>query len=94
VKTNRDAIVRIARAHHDANVCADTHPAETAPWLVEIAHLDEASILRDTRAFFADNLDPKNVQPVIDAAARFGMIERRFDARDIISSAVLNRRLT
>jgi NitT/TauT family transport system substrate-binding protein len=92
INANRDAIERLARAHHDANVFANAHPDQTAPWLADVAKLDVASILQYTRAYLSEVLTPTDIQPMIDAAARFNIIDRSFDAREIISPAVLNLR--
>ena len=50
------------------------------------------SVKNSTRAMFAEALTVADVQVVIDAAARFKIIERAFDAKDMISPAVLNLR--
>lgn len=91
-RANVDLIQRFARAHHDTNVYANAHQAETAEWLSEIAKLDPAAIQRGRREIFAETLAPSDVQHVIDAVARFKLIERPFDARELISPAVLNLR--
>jgi ABC-type nitrate/sulfonate/bicarbonate transport system substrate-binding protein len=92
ISANRDAIERLARAHHDANVFANAHPDQTAPWLAEIAHLDVASVLQYNRAYLSEVLLAADIQPMIDAAARFNIIERSFDAKEIISPVVSNLR--
>jgi len=92
IGANRDAIVRLAHAHHDANVFANAHQDQTAPWLAEVARIDVATVLRGRRATFAETLNPASIQPVIDAAARLKVIDHSFDARDIISPVVLNLR--
>jgi len=39
-----------------------------------------------TRVHFSDNLDPKQIQPVLDASARYGVLTKNFPAADIIFS--------
>jgi NitT/TauT family transport system substrate-binding protein len=92
IAANRDAIERLARAHHDANVFANAHPDQTAPWLADVAKLDVAAVLQSNRAYMSEVLVPADIQPMIDAAARFNIIDRSFDAKEIISPAVLNLR--
>jgi NitT/TauT family transport system substrate-binding protein len=89
VDANRDTYVRLAHAHHDANVFANDHQDRTAPWLAEIAQVPLADILRGTRAVFATKLDLAQIQPVIDAAARFKVIEHTFDASELVSPTAL-----
>lgn len=94
INANRDTIERLARAHHDANVFANANPKLTAPWLAEVAHIDEATVLRGTRAYLSEVLLAADIQPMVDAATRFNIIDRSFDAKDIISPAVANLRFT
>jgi NitT/TauT family transport system substrate-binding protein len=87
-----ELLARFARAHHETNVFANAHPEQTAVWLAEIAKLEPAAIQRGRRETFAETLAVADVQRVVDAAARFKLIERAFDARELISPAVLNLR--
>jgi hypothetical protein len=59
----------MSRAHHDANVFANAHPDQTAPWLADVAKLDVTSILQYMRAYLSEVLTPTDIQPMIDAAA-------------------------
>lgn len=88
IAANSDAIVRLARAHHDANIFANAHHDQTAVWLSEAANVDLSAVQHAQRAYFADHLDPATIQPVIDASAKFGLIDKSFSARDIISPVV------
>jgi len=93
INADKDAFGRLARAHHDANVFANAHPDVTAPWLADFAHLDPVTVGTGQRAYMAESLNVADIQVVIDAAARYKVIEQSFDARDMISPAVLNLRL-
>jgi hypothetical protein len=42
--------------------------------------------LKMTRAKFETALEPREIQPVIDAAAKYKVIPKGFEARDIIAS--------
>jgi NitT/TauT family transport system substrate-binding protein len=92
VAGHADTIQRFARAHREANAFANAHPEQTAVWLGEVARLDPEAIRRGKREIFAETLLVADVQRVIDAAARFKVIDRAFDARELISPAVLNLR--
>jgi NitT/TauT family transport system substrate-binding protein len=89
---NRDTIVRLARATREINAFANAHPDQTAPWLAELAKVDVATIVSGKREIFAETLALGEIQPVIEAAARYKTIERAFDARGLVSPAIINLR--
>jgi NitT/TauT family transport system substrate-binding protein len=89
---NRDTIVRLARATREINAFANAHPDQTAPWLAELAKVDVATIVSGKREIFAETLALGEIQPVIEAAARYKTIERAFDARELVSPAIINLR--
>lgn len=86
IAANADVVRRFARALHAASVYANRHHAETVPLLAAFTNVDPQTIARSTREIFAETFEPRDFQPVIDAAARYGVIERRFDADVILSS--------
>ncbi len=65
---------------------ANTHQSQTAPILAKYSGIELATITHMTRARFETALDPRDIQPVIDAAARYKVIPKGFDARDIIAT--------
>jgi len=91
VNANRDTIERFARATLEINAFANAHPDQTAPWLAEFTKLPLDTILHSTRAVFAESLSVADIQLVVNAAARFKVIDRPFDARELIASVVLPR---
>lgn len=92
IDANRDTIVRLARAQREANAFANAHPDQTAPWLAEVAKVELQTIQHSKRELFAETLVLGNIQRVIEAAARYKVIERVFEARELISPVVLNLR--
>ena len=44
------------------------------------------------RAYVAPTVDPKDIQPVIDAAFRYGVIDKSLQADDLISGVALRAR--
>ena len=38
-----------------------------------------------TRAYAPPNLDPRDMQPIINVAAKYKLIEKAFDARELIA---------
>jgi NitT/TauT family transport system substrate-binding protein len=86
---NADAARRFARTMREAETYCNTHRAETAPLLAAFSGVDVQQVLRGGRDTFAAAFpDPKDLQPLIDSAAKYGTIERRFDALELISPAV------
>jgi hypothetical protein len=69
-----------------ASVYANTHQLQTAPTLAKYSGIELATVQHMGRAQFAPSLDPKDIQPVIDAAAKYKAIPKGFEARDIIAS--------
>lgn len=83
---NADVVRRFARAIRESEIYCNTHHTETAPLLAELAHVDVQQVLRGGRDTFAARyLDAKDFQPLIDAAARYGAIDHRFDGTELIS---------
>jgi NitT/TauT family transport system substrate-binding protein len=88
VAANQDAVQRFARVLREAAVFANAHRAETAPITASVSGVDLATVQRSTRATFAESLDPREFQTLIDAVAKYKVIDRSFNAQEIISPAV------
>jgi len=86
---NRDALVRFARVMHDAAVYCNAHPADTAPLVAEFDKVDVAVVGRMVRVPFAPYLDPRMIQPLVDVAYKYKVIDRDFDAAELISPLAL-----
>ena len=69
------------RALGDCNA----HHAETVPMISGFTGIDPATIAVMVRPIWALTLDPKDLQPTIDAAAKGKLIDKAFDARDLMS---------
>jgi NitT/TauT family transport system substrate-binding protein len=70
----------------EASTYVNAHFAETAPLVAEFTKIEIANVRKMHRTFTATTLDPAQLQPVIDAAARFEHIPRTFSAREIVWS--------
>jgi NitT/TauT family transport system substrate-binding protein len=90
IDAHREAIRRYARAQRLATIFANEHPDQTAPWLAQFARVDVDAIDHSKREVFDESIVLPHIQVVIDAAARYKVIERPFDARDLVSPVVLN----
>ncbi len=90
ISANADATRRFANAILDGNAYANAHPDQTLPWLIDFAKIDPALAKKARREHFGDSLDPAQIQVEVDALAKLKVIDRSFDAKDMIAPAVLN----
>jgi NitT/TauT family transport system substrate-binding protein len=74
-----------ARAVREAAAYVNAHHDETVDLIARFTSIDPAVVRRMTRTEDGTTLDPRLVQPVIDAAARYKDIPVAFDAREIIA---------
>lgn len=84
VDAHRDLAQRFAGAMRDTARWANVAHAATAAMLSQTSKLPIAVAERMHRAYYGESLSPALIQPVIDAAARYGVIEQRFPARDLL----------
>ena len=86
---NRATIERFVRVMHDAAVYCNGHQADTVDMMAELAKQDPAVERRMKRIQFAEYLTPVSIQPLIDAAARYKVIDAPFNAQELISPYAL-----
>jgi len=83
---NADAVRRFGRVWAQAATYVGSHPAETAPLVADFTKTDLAVVQKMSRATYGTTLEPAAVQPLIDAAAKYGFLERPFPARELFWS--------
>jgi ABC-type nitrate/sulfonate/bicarbonate transport system substrate-binding protein len=66
---------------------SNAHHAESAPILAKYSKIPAETITHMRRGDFAERFDPALIQPVIDAAAKYGIIAVPFRASEIIFGA-------
>ena len=81
---NSDLVRRLTQALYDAARWANGHHNETAPILAKYAKLDLERIRSMNRTRYATSLDPKLMQPVLDVAIKYQLIEKPMNASDLI----------
>lgn len=86
---NRDTIDRFVRVMHDAAVYCNAHPADTVEMMADLAKMDPAVEGRMKRVLFAEYLTPGTIQPLIDVAAKYKLIDAPFNAQELISPYAL-----
>lgn len=67
-----------------ANAYCNDHQDQTAPLLSSFSHVPVETILHSVRNRYALTVTPADVQPLIDAAAKYKEIPQAYAARDII----------
>lgn len=83
---NRDALMRFSHVMHDAAVYCNAHPRDTVPLVAQFDNIDPKIVERMVRVPFAEYVDGRMIQPLVDAAAKYKIIERSFDASELVSS--------
>jgi NitT/TauT family transport system substrate-binding protein len=81
-----DAVRRYARVIAEVNGYFNAHLAETAQWVSEVTKIELANVTKMNRSALGTTLDPALVQPLVDAAAKYGGIPHGFRARDVFWS--------
>lgn len=82
-----DAAARFASAISKAAVWANAHEKESAAILVRNSKLDPAIADSMARAIYGTRLEPALLQPVIDAALKYGIIDKPVLTADLIWAA-------
>ena len=86
---NPDVIARFGRAMRDANIYANAHHAETAELMADLNNVDPATFRTMTRVKFAPYLVASMIQPLVNVAVKYKVIEQGFDAQELISPAAM-----
>lgn len=89
IAAHQDVMRRFARAMRESIVYTNTHLPETVDLVASFTGVEPAAVARSVRAVDPEYLDPKNLQPVIDFAFKYKLIDRSFSAADIISDVAL-----
>jgi NitT/TauT family transport system substrate-binding protein len=84
VRKNPDTVRRFVDVVREASVYANGHHAETVDLLARFSGAEGATIARMARSQFGVTLNSSDIQPLIDTAARYGVIAKSFDAREMI----------
>jgi NitT/TauT family transport system substrate-binding protein len=82
---NPSVIARFTATLSAATHYANAHHAETAPLIAAFAGFELSHALTMKRSIGGEYLDPRDIQPPIDAAAKYGVIDKGFSAQDVIS---------
>ena len=84
VGRNPSVVQRFGRVMRDAATYTNGHHDETVPLLAEYAHIDPDVIRKMNRLTNATVVNPALIQPAIDAAAKYKLIDASFPARELL----------
>lgn len=87
VAQNYSAAQRFSRVVADASAYTRTHPDATIDDVAQITKLDKDIIAHMQRTTVGTIVQASDIQPVIDASAKYSFIEKSFPAADLISDA-------
>ena len=82
--SHREPLARFAKVVADAGVYTNAHPADTVDLLSSFTATDPQRATQIPRMVNGTLLLAKEIQPVIDIAAKFKLIPKTFDAQEII----------
>lgn len=82
---NPDTARRLVETAYAIARWANAHHAESGTIIAKYAKLDEATAKAMTRTAYATSLDLKEIQPLLDVAATYGMIKRPIKAAEIVT---------
>jgi len=82
---NRDSVERFAKVLQQAAAYANTHIPETLPLMVSFSGMDADAAAKMHKTWTPPSFDPQQIQPVIDAAAKYQVIPKGFSARDMLT---------
>ena len=68
---------------HDAAVYCNAHQSETVDMIAQFANLDPNVVRRMARVTFAEYLTPAEIQPLVNVAAKYKVIDHAFSAARI-----------
>jgi NitT/TauT family transport system substrate-binding protein len=86
-QANAPLVARFAATIRAIGDWANKHPDASADILAKYAHIDPAIVKASVRSRFATTLTPRQLQPTIDASARYNLLDAPFRAQDLIFQA-------
>jgi NitT/TauT family transport system substrate-binding protein len=84
-----DLVKKIAAVMRETAVWANKNTATTADQLARATKVEPALLKTMVRSVYAERLDPASIQPLIDLAARYGLLKAAFPAQDLIDRNAL-----
>ena len=70
----------------------NTHQSETLVLSAKFNRLEPSVLAATQRTFTTPYLEAKDLQPLVNAAAKYGVVAQPFDAHEMISTVALRPR--
>ena len=84
IAAHTDTATRFATALRQAAAWANTHHKESAAILVRNTKVPAAVADTMARAQFGLTLDPALIRPIVDAAVKYGVLDKPVDVNDLV----------
>jgi NitT/TauT family transport system substrate-binding protein len=91
IAAHHDALTKFAQVLHESTLYTNAHPAETVAVTSAFWGVDASVVSTMARAPAASTVDPKDIQPLIDVALRYGVIDKPMRAETMISSVAVRK---
>ncbi len=89
IDKHRALVQKFVVVMNESNVYVQVHPVETLPLVAAYLGVDVAALAHIRRTTQAEYLNPRDIQPVIDVAAKYKAIPAPFPAEDMINPIAL-----
>ena len=89
IAANPEAMKRFVRAMREATIYTNTHLQQTVELGSSYTGIEQSVVAHSTRAIDPEYVEAKNIQPVIDVAYKFKLIDRDFSADELIGNVAL-----
>jgi NitT/TauT family transport system substrate-binding protein len=86
IAAHPDAARRMRAALRAAAHWYNGHRPETVQFVATLTKQDPAVVERSVRSLFGETSDPALIQPVIEVAARYGILKRSFPASELLAN--------
>jgi ABC-type nitrate/sulfonate/bicarbonate transport system substrate-binding protein len=83
-QAHQSVVARFAASIKEAATWANANPMKSAEILAKYGKLDPAMVKQTIRARYATTLTPAQLQPTIDASAKYKIFDGSFPAQDLI----------
>jgi NitT/TauT family transport system substrate-binding protein len=77
-----------AQAMNESARYCNTHHSQTIDLIAKYTSLEVSQVQKMTRVEQGTTLDPRLIQPVVDAMVKFKFVPQSFDAHDLIASGL------
>lgn len=84
-----ELVKKVAAVIRESGAWANKNGAASAAVLASATKLDPVTLRTMVRSVYAEKLDPGSIQPLIDLAARYGILKAPFPAKDLIDPNAL-----